>query len=45
MSELEILRAEYKRALEHPLFDNPAQYCILLDLITDKIEELERVSK
>ena len=41
VSELEILRAEYKRAQEHPLFDDPAQYSILLDLILDKIEQLE----
>jgi hypothetical protein len=40
MSEIEVLRAEYKRAQENPLFDNPAQYVILLDLILDRIEEL-----
>lgn len=38
MTRLEILRAEYKRAIEHPLFDNPAEYCIILDLIEDEIE-------
>jgi hypothetical protein len=29
---LKILEAEYKRALENPLFDNPAEYCVLLDI-------------
>lgn len=41
MSELEILRAEYKRALEHPLFDDPKDYCVLLDLIQDRIDQIE----
>jgi hypothetical protein len=41
MSELEILRAEYARAAANPLFDNPADYCILLDLIQDRIDEIE----
>jgi len=40
MTELEILRAEYDRALYYPLFDNPARYCVLLDLITDRINQL-----
>jgi hypothetical protein len=40
MTEIEVLREEYKRAQENPLFDNPAQYVILLDLILDRIEEL-----
>jgi len=38
MTRLEILEAEYERALENPLFDNPAYYCVLLDLIKDEIE-------
>jgi hypothetical protein len=38
MTRLEILEAEYKRALETPLFDNPAEYCVLLDLIQNEIE-------
>lgn len=38
MSRLEILEAEYKRALEDPLFDDPAQYCVLLDLIQNEID-------
>jgi len=38
MTRLEILEAEYKRALENPLFDNPAEYCVLLDLIQNEIE-------
>lgn len=41
MSELEILRAEYARAIANPLFDSPADYCILLDLIQDRINEIE----
>ena len=45
MSELEILRAEYARALCEPLFDEPDRYCVLLDLIMEKIELLERVKK
>ena len=40
MNEIEILKAEYERAKEQPLFDDPAQYVILLDLILDRIEEL-----
>ena len=39
--ELEILREEYKRAKENPLFDDPADYCILLDLIDDRIQEIQ----
>jgi hypothetical protein len=39
--ELEVLREEYWRARANPIFDNPADYCILLDLIMDKIESLE----
>jgi hypothetical protein len=39
--ELEILREEYKRAFENPLFDDPKDYCIILDLINDRMQELE----
>ena len=39
--ELEVLREEYKRAIEHPIFDNPQDYCILLDLISDRMQEIE----
>jgi hypothetical protein len=39
--ELEVLRQEYKRAIENPIFDDPKDYCILLDLITDRIEQIE----
>jgi hypothetical protein len=39
--ELEVLREEYKRATESPIFDDPKDYCILLDLIQDKIDEIE----
>ena len=39
--ELEVLREEYWRVRANPIFDNPADYCILLDLIMDRIEVLE----
>jgi len=39
--ELEVLREEYKRAIDNPLFDNPQDYCVLLDLIIERIELLE----
>jgi hypothetical protein len=39
--ELEVLREEYWRVRANPIFDNPADYCILLDLIIDRIEVLE----
>lgn len=39
--ELEVLREEYKRAFENPIFDDPSDYCILLDLIQDRMEEIE----
>jgi hypothetical protein len=41
MNELEILRAEYERAQKTPLFDDPAKYCVLLDLIQNRIDEIE----
>ncbi len=39
--ELEVLREEYKRASNNPVFDDPKDYCILLDLIQDRINEIE----
>jgi hypothetical protein len=39
--ELEVLKQEYKRAIDDPIFDDPKDYCIILDLITDRIEALE----
>jgi hypothetical protein len=39
--ELEVLRQEYKRAVDNPIFDDPSDYCILLDLIQDRIDEIE----
>jgi hypothetical protein len=39
--ELEVLRAEYERAVNKPLFDSPTDYCILLNLIQDRIDEIE----
>ena len=41
MTELEILEAEYQRALNDPLFDDPEKYSILLDLISDRIENIK----
>jgi hypothetical protein len=41
MNELEVLRAEYERAINNPLFDSPSDYCILLDLIQDRMNEIE----
>jgi len=41
MDELEVLRAEYKRAHENPVFDDPKLYCVLLDLIQKRIDEIE----
>ena len=41
MDELEVLRAEYKRAQENPLFDDTKLYCVLLDLIQARIDEIE----
>lgn len=43
MTELEILRAEYLRALETPLFDDPKLYCVLLDLIQARIDDIENL--
>jgi len=39
--ELEVLREEYKRAIDNPLFDDPQDYCVLLDLIQDRMNEIE----
>lgn len=39
--ELKVLRKEYKRAIENPIFDDPKDYCILLDLIQDRIDKIE----
>lgn len=39
--ELEVLRQEYKRAQENPLFDDPEDYCILLDLIDQRMQEIQ----
>lgn len=38
--ELLVLNAEYQRALSAPTFDDPQDYCVLLDLIIDKINQL-----
>lgn len=40
--ELEILREEYWHAWKNPLFDDPKKYCVILDLITNRIEQLEK---
>jgi hypothetical protein len=39
--ELEVLKEEYRRAVLNPIFDKPKDYCILLDLIQDRINEIE----
>jgi hypothetical protein len=39
--ELEVLREEYKRAKENPLFDDPTDYCVLLDLIDNRIQDIQ----
>jgi hypothetical protein len=39
--ELLVLKKEYERALNQPIFDDPKDYCVLLDLIQDKIEQLK----
>jgi hypothetical protein len=39
--EIEVLREEYRRAVESPIFDDPKDYCILLDLIQNRIDEIE----
>ena len=41
MDELEVLRAEWIRAQENPLFDDPKLYCVLLDLIQKRIDDIE----
>lgn len=38
--ELLVLKTEYERALNAPTFDDPKDYCVLLDLIADKIDQL-----
>ena len=43
MTELEILRAEWLRAKESPLFDDPEKYCVLLDLIQARIDDIENL--
>lgn len=40
MNRVDILKAEYKRAINDPIFDNPADYCVLLNLIADELEKL-----
>ena len=39
--ELEVLREEYRRAVSNPVFDSPEDYCILLNLIQDRMDEIE----
>ena len=45
MNTLEILQFEYQHAIDEPLFNEPEMYCVLLDLIKDKIDELEEVTQ
>ena len=37
---LDALAKEYERAISDPVHDDPARYCLVLDLITDEIERL-----
>ena len=41
VTDLEILEQEYLRALNDPLFDEPEKYSVLLDLISDRIEDIK----
>lgn len=41
MNELEILEAEYQRMLTNPVFDAPEMYTTILDLIMDRIEDIQ----
>ncbi len=41
MTELEVLKLEYERAQYEPLFDNPELYSIILNLIQDRLDELD----
>jgi hypothetical protein len=41
ITDLEILEQEYLRALNEPLFDEPEKYSVLLDLLSDRIEEIK----
>lgn len=37
---IETLIAEYQRAVTDPVYDDPARYCLVLDLIADELERL-----
>lgn len=39
LNRIEILQAEYTRAVMNPVFDEPEKYCVLLDLIQDAIDK------
>ena len=41
IDRLIILRDEYHRAITNPLFDEPENYCVLLDVIQDAIDKEE----
>jgi hypothetical protein len=41
LDRLIILRDEFHRALTNPLFDEPENYCVLLDVIQDAIDKEE----
>jgi hypothetical protein len=42
LDRLIILRDEFHRALTNPLFDEPENYSVLLDVIQDAIDKEER---
>jgi len=37
---LDALVKDYERAISEPIHDDPARYCLVLNLITDEIERI-----
>jgi hypothetical protein len=37
---IQALMLEYMRAVNEPFFNEPARYCLILDLIADELERL-----
>jgi hypothetical protein len=38
--QIDALIQEYQRAVTDPVHDDPARYCLVLDLIADELERL-----
>ena len=38
--KIETLMLEYMRAVNEPFFNEPARYCLILDLLADELERL-----